>query len=186
MYLALFLFPWMLMYAISTAAMNHRASFTASGAAPLTYERERMLDYGGFFPDGADVRTISRQILSSLDLEGSHGVARRADGAIVITRNDLLTPRRLTYTPADRTILIERLPRRANALLERFHRRRGYSTGYVVDTAWAISVDLVIAAMLFWVLSGLWMWWEMKVTRLLGASALLGGAGLFAFYLMVL
>ena len=27
MYLALFLFPWLLMYALSTAVMNHRALF---------------------------------------------------------------------------------------------------------------------------------------------------------------
>ena len=40
--------------------------------------------------------------------------------------------------------------------------------------------------MVFWVLSGLWMWWEMKVTRGLGLAALLGGVGLFAFYLLTL
>jgi hypothetical protein len=59
-------------------------------------------------------------------------------------------------------------------------------TGYGIDTGWAVSVDLVIVAMMFWVLSGLWMWWEMKVTRRLGALAALGGAGLFAFYLLAI
>ena len=47
-------------------------------------------------------------------------------------------------------------------------------------------MDVVIVAMVIWVLSGLWMWWEMKVTRALGAAAALGGAGLFAFYLLTL
>jgi len=83
-------------------------------------------------------------------------------------------------------VLIERMPPRVDALLERFHRRRGYATGYALDTVWAVSVDVVIVAMIFWVLSGLWMWWEMKATRLLGATAALGGAGLFAFYLLML
>jgi hypothetical protein len=187
MYLALFLFPWMLMYALSTAAMNHRAFFAeADGTAPVTYEQERTLAYEAVFPENADLRTISRQILGSVDLDGSHGVTRRPDGTIVITRNDLMTPRRLTYLPAERIVVIERLPHRTNALLERFHRRRGYSTGYLLDTVWAVSVDVVIAAMLFWVISGLWMWWEMKATRGLGTSALLSGAGLFAFYLLIL
>ena len=68
-------------------------------------------------------------------------------------------------------------------MLERYHRRRGYATGYGVDTAWAISVDLVIIAMVFWVLSGLWMWWEMKVTRIAGALAVLTGSALFAIFL---
>ena len=184
MYLALFLFPWLLMYALSTAAMNHRTMFAsaAPGGAPQ-FERERQLVYDGVLPEGADLRLISRQILASVDLDGAHNVTRRTDGAIVINRTDLLTPRRLTYTPADRALVIEKLPHRANVMLERFHRRRGYATGYALDTAWAVTVDLVIAAMVFWVLSGLWMWWEMKVTRPLGALAFAGGAGLFALFL---
>jgi hypothetical protein len=186
MYLALFLFPWMLMYALSTAVMNHRAWFIAPGAPPPPFERERQIAYDGVFPQDADLRTVSRQILASLELDGAHGVSRRKDGAIVITRNDLLTPRRITYQPADRTLLIEKLPLRANAFLERFHRRRGYATGYAFDTVWAVTVDAAIVAMVFWVLSGLWMWWEMKVTRPYGAIAMTGGLALFALFLMTL
>jgi len=187
MYLALFLFPWMLMYALSTLAMNHRGLFAAAyGSGPVPYERERELVYDGVFPDGAELRTISRQILASLGLDGAHGVSRRADGAIVITRNDLVAPRRLTFTPADRRVLVEKMASRPNAFLERYHRRRGYATGYALDTVWAVSVDLVIVAMMFWVLSGLWMWWEMKATRGFGALAVLSGAGLFAVYLLTL
>jgi hypothetical protein len=187
MYLGLFLFPWMLMYALSTMAMNHRALFVERyGAGPVPYEREREFIYNGVFPAGADLRTVSRQILTSVGLDGAHGVTRRNDGAIVITRNDLVTPRRLTYVPSARTVLIERMRRRPDAFLERFHRRRGYATGYALDSAWAVSVDAVIVAMLFWVLSGLWMWCEMKATRALGAAIVLAGSGLFAFYLLML
>jgi hypothetical protein len=187
MYLALFLFPWMLMYALSTAAMNHRAFFAnLHGGAPLAYEREREFVYDGVFADDAELRSIAEQVLAAAGLDGAHGVSRRKDGAIVITRNDLLTPRRLTLVPANRTVLVERLPHRSNALLERFHRRRGYATGYALDTVWAFSVDLVIVAMVFWALSGLWMWWEMRATRRFGAIAVAAGAGLFAFYLTVL
>ena len=186
-YVALFLFPWLLMYALSTAVMNHRTLFASSapGGAPV-FEKERELTYDGVFAEGAELRTISQQILSSLDLDGAHGVTRRKDGAIVINRTDLLAPRRLTYTPATRVLTIERLPHRTNMLLERFHRRRGYATGYVLDTVWAVTVDLVIAGMIFWVLSGLWMWWEMKVTRAAGALALVTGAGLFALFILII
>ncbi len=187
MYLALFLFPWMLMYALSTAAMNHRAFFVEKyGSSPTVYEKDREFGYDAAVPDNVDLRTISRQILAAAGLDGAHGVTRRKDGAIVITRNDLVTPRRLTYTPATQTVLVEKMPHRANAFLERFHRRRGYATGYALDTVWAVSVDLVILAMVVWALSGLWMWWEMKVTRVLGASAFLGGAGLFVLYMLTL
>jgi hypothetical protein len=187
MYLALFLFPWLLMYALSTAAMNHRAMFASAspGGAPA-YQIERELTYDGVFADEADLRAVSRQILSSLDLDGAHGVTRRKDGAIVITRNDLRTPRRLTYAPASRALVIEKLPSPTNVMLERFHRRRGYATGYALDTAWAVSIDLVIGGMIFWVLSGLWMWWEMKVTRTFGAVALASGAALFCLFVILI
>lgn len=187
MYLALFLFPWMLMYAVSTLAMNHRALFAdVYGTGPVPFDKERELAYEAIVPEGAELKTISRQILTAIGLDGAHSVSRRNDGVIVINRNDLTTPRRITYSPTARTLVVERMQRRPNAFLERFHRRRGYATGYTLDTIWAATVDVAIAAMVFWALSGLWMWWEMKVTRTLGALAFAGGAGLFALYLLTL
>jgi hypothetical protein len=181
MYLALFLFPWMLMYALSTLAMNHRHAF----AAPAVFEKERELVYDGVLPEDAPPRVVSAQLLEFVGLNGAHNLTHK-EGAYVIARTDLLTPRRFTYTPANRRLVIERLPFRANALLERFHRRRGYATGYALDTTWAVSVDLAIAAMIFWAASGLLMWWEMRATRGLGLLAMLGGVSLFAFYLLAI
>ena len=187
MYLGLALAPWMVMYALSTLAMNHRALFTATyGSGPVPFAIEREMTYDGVFPEGADVKTVSSQILASLGLDGAHNASQRNDGTIVINRNDLISPRRVTFTPSTRRLVVERLTFRPNAFLERFHRRRGYATGYSLDTTWAVIVDLAIAGMIFWALSGLWMWWEMKVTRGLGAAALLAGAGLFALFLLMI
>ena len=187
MYLALFLFPWMAMYALSTLVMNHRALFVKKfGAGPVPFSVERELTFDGSLPPNAEPRGVSRMILASLGLDGAHAVNRRGDGTLVINRHDLVFPRRITYTPSDQRLVIERMQYRTNALLERFHRLRGNRSVYGMDTVWAVSVDLVIVAMMFWVLSGLWMWWEMKVTRRLGALAALGGAGLFAFYLLAI
>ena len=184
MYLGLALFPWMLMYALSTLAMNHRAMFTAQyGSGPVPFVIEREMTYDRLLPHGSDLRTISTQILASVGLDGAHSASRRQDGAVVITRDDLRSPRRLTFTPATRRLVIERTIFRSNAFLERFHRRRGYDTGYGLDTGWAVAVDLAIAAIVFWVVSGLWMWWEMKATWRLGTAVLTAGAGLFAFFL---
>ena len=67
MYLALFLFPWILMYALSTVAMNHRAMFIARyGPGPVPFEKERELVYDGFFPENAEPKAISQQILVSV------------------------------------------------------------------------------------------------------------------------
>src|SRR5262245_47796168 len=134
MYLALFLFPWMLMYALSTLVMNHRAVFVRMyGSGPVPFEKERETVYDGVFPENAEPRAISTQILASLDLDGAHNVSRRKDGSVVINRNDLVTPRRITYTPADHKLVVEKQVYRSNAFLERFHRRRGYATGYTLD-----------------------------------------------------
>jgi hypothetical protein len=44
----------------------------------------------------------------------------------------------------------------------------------------AVIVDLAVAGMLFWVVSGIWMWWEIKPARLTGAGFAVLGWGLFA------
>lgn len=186
MYAALFLAPWLVMYAVSTMAMNHRDLFVKrNGLVPKPLGKEREVSYGGSFPEKADPRMMARQILASLELEGAFQV-RRDGAALVIQRNDLISPRRLTYTPADGKVIVERMPNPPHSFLERFHRRRGYDTGYSVDTVWAVSVDLFIAGMIFWALSGLWMWWEMKVTRRYGAVALLTGVLLFAVFVVTI
>ena len=74
MYLGLALFPWMLMYALSTLAMNHRAMFTAQyGSGPVPFVIEREMTYDRLLLHGSDLRTISTQILASVGLDGAHG-----------------------------------------------------------------------------------------------------------------
>jgi hypothetical protein len=72
------------------------------------------------------------------------------------------------------------------AFLNRFHRRRGYAQSYLPDIVMAISVDAVIVALVFWALSGLWMWWEMRATRLWGIAFAGAGIGFFGLLMVVL
>ncbi len=54
MYLALFLTPWMLMYALSTMAMNHRGFFKKLyGTSPAPYEAEKEQIYARRFPSAS-------------------------------------------------------------------------------------------------------------------------------------
>ncbi len=184
-YLALFLAPWVLMYAVSTFVMNHRNWFGVHTPAPPKWERVSERVYDGQFPDGATPAIQARQILMSLDLDGAHQASTRA-GELVIERNTPLQPMRLTYSPASRQLVVERQTRDTAAFLERMHRRRGFQHPYALEDAWAFSVDFFIAGVLFWALSGLWMWWGLSVTRKPGALVLLGGIALFAFFLKAL
>lgn len=185
MYLALFLTPWVLMYTVSTFVMNHREWFLSLyGGPPPAAVFERETTYDGTFPGGAGPRQIGRQILQSLGMDGAFTASRRMkDDAIVIQRLDPITPRRLTFEPATKKLTIEKIPWESRGFLLRMHRRRGYQDGYPLENTWAFSVDLFIAVMIFWILSGLWMWWEMKLTRRTGGLFLLAGAALFALFL---
>jgi hypothetical protein len=176
MYLALFLAPWMLGYALSTIAMSHRWI-----GGPPTYVQEREQNYETQFAAGTPPIEIGRQILADLDLEGAFGVqGPAADGRLTINRQDLVTPRRIVYRPAERRVTVERVTFEAGAFLNRLHRRRGYQQPYAADRVMAVSVDVVIVAMVIWAASGLWMWWEMRATRFWGIAAAASGILLFA------
>jgi len=181
MYLALFLTPWMLGYAVSTIAMNHRMP------RPADFVKEREQTYPNGFEAGTPPREIARQILSDLELDGAFGVQGPApDGRLTINRQGMLTPRRITFTPADGRVVVERLDLETSGFLNRFHRRRGYQQPFAADRAMAVSVDAVIVAMVFWALSGLWMWWEMRATRWWGIACATTGIGIFALFILTI
>jgi hypothetical protein len=179
MYLALFLTPWVLMYALSTLAMTHRAAFHQSfHTSPWEKETEQVLP--ARFSADATPDFMGDQILRYLHLDGGFRAALSKDkNTLTVLRNDPISPRRITYTLADGHLLVEKQAFAAQPFLERMHRRRGYGGSFVADNAWAVSVDVVIVAMTFWVLSGLWMWWELKVTRYTGIAVALSGIVLF-------
>jgi len=185
LYLALFLTPWVLVYTLSTFAMNHREWFRGKPPASPKWEKVSEQVWEGQFPEGADRAAKARMILTTQGLDGAHQANER-DGKLVIQRNAAITPLRLTYTAESRQLLVEKQVVEAAAFLERMHRRRGFQHPYALEDTWAFSVDFFIAAILFWTLSGFWLWWELKVARRLGALALIGGFGIFAFFLKVL
>ncbi len=177
MYLALFLAPWMIGYAVSTIAMQHRMP------RPTTFIKEREQTYPNTFEPGTPPREIAQQILADLNLEGAFGVQGPGpDGRLTINRQGMLAPRRVVFTPHDKRIVVERLELETSGFLNRFHRRRGYRQPYAADVAMAVSVDAVIVAMVFWALSGLWMWLEMRATRLWGLACAATGIGIFILF----
>jgi hypothetical protein len=104
----------------------------------------------------------------------------------VIQRQRLRDPLRITYTPGDGKVLIEGQEAKTSALLERMHRRRGYAQQYPADDVWAFIVDGFIVAMVFWVVSGSILWWQMKATRRWGLVFALGGLAVFIGYALML
>lgn len=182
MYLALFLTPWMLMYALSTIAMNHRAVFI--GEHRIDYETEQELSYDATFPPGASARTKAEQILANLELDGLFYTRQSEDDKLVIYRENPLRNHRVTFDESAGSLLIESGAHPPGASLEEMHRARGYDTGGSLRTLWAVIVDVVIFAIAFWCLSGLWLWWQLKKTRWIGAACVVGGVLYFALFLV--
>jgi hypothetical protein len=178
----------MLMYALSTLVMTHRdfvLSFYSSKNPAMVTERE--LDYTRVFPTTATRDEISGQILLDLGLDGAHYVSGGRNGKpVIITRQHGINAQPITFDPSAHKISVAREEFRALTFLERMHRRRGYSQPYVSDDAWGLTVDVAVVAMVFWSLSGIWLWWELKSTRYWGAFFLLAGLSLFGVFLMLL
>jgi len=187
MYLALFLVPWVLMYAISTIAMNHRHVFQAwYDHQPAEWIFESEIPYTATFAPDTKRWIVGEQILLDLGIPGSYQTRGSLDQTITVTRNYAVTPQRIIYDPKAQTLRIENQAFRTNAFLERMHRRRGYNLKYLSDDLWAITVDLFIVATILWAASGLWMWWELKVTHKWGAICLASGIALFTFFLFTI
>jgi hypothetical protein len=186
MYFGLFMTPWMLMYALSSIVMNHRASFKDYyGGALVKWDKEKEQQYAGQFTPDSDPEFMGAQIMNSLGLDGNFNAQMSRDRKrLTLMRTDPVTPRRIVYTPEDGKLLVEKQEFRTQPFLEGLHRRRGFRSTFLLDDLWGITVDLAIVAMVLWVLSGLWMWWELKVTRKPGAIFMLSGAALFTLFLL--
>ena len=89
----------------------------------------------------------------------------------------------LLYACQENRLLIEQQRLTAPSFLNRLHYRNGYEQPFWAAKIWAAIVDLVIVALLFWVASGLWLWWELKPTRRWGAVFGLLGCGVFGVLL---
>jgi hypothetical protein len=187
MFTALFLAPWMIMYALSTLVMAHRTlveSFYASKRPTMVTERE--LDYTRSFPAEATRENIAEAILGDLGLSGTHSLSGGRDGQpLVIRRQHAVTPRQITFDRSKNRIVLQREQFRGSHFLERMHRRRGYNS-YVLENTWGFTVDVAVVAMVFWSLSGVWLWWEVKATRRWGALSLIAGSALFAMFLVLI
>ena len=81
-------------------------------------------------------------------------------------------------------------PRRAidlRSFLLRLHVSHGYPLSMSARSVWAVVVDVTASLMIFWALSGLMMWWQMRPTRRSGAVLMAVGvvlAGVLGFAML--
>jgi hypothetical protein len=185
MYVGLFLTPWLLMYALSTVVFNHwqRINGWYGGQMETKFEKEKDLPYSRSFAPGTSSRTEGEEILRELHLSGSFGVNDADEDRLVINRRDPITPRRITWLPKEKKLIVERQAFTAPHFLTTVHSQVGYTNTLTRIKLWAVTVDLTAFATVLLTLSGFWMWWELKVTRRWGAFFIALGFGLFGVFL---
>lgn len=77
----------------------------------------------------------------------------------------------------------------ARSFLTRLHLSRGYPDTFTARTVWAVAVDVTAGLMIFWAVSGVAMWWQMRPTRKAGALAGIAGllgAGILGYAMFLI
>ena len=103
-----------------------------------------------------------------------------------VNRNRALSREQIHYFPKEKRVVIERQKSTLSSLLLGLHLRHGIGHPGIASNVWGIILDLVIIAMLFWVVSGVWMWIEIKPARLWGGISGAVGVGLFMLFLFTI
>ncbi len=187
LYLGLFLLPWFLVYAVSSLPFSHRDLFQKwfdNGAPQWTVILDRHCRLPA--PADGDLRSIGAQLLAEAGLEGAYGVGRPQPGRINVYRFDFWSTDRLTYFVNQERLLVEKRRFRWDHFLTGLHARGGFQQNSLLHDAWAVVVDVVCVAMLVWVASGIYMWWQIRRLRFWGGVTLCAGIGSFALLLWTL
>ena len=130
-------------------------------------------------PENPDMREIGRRILDDHGFKGSYGAWWNGNQRISVNTFSFWGTTRFFYYIEDKRIVAEDKIFRWDHFLTKFHWIGGYQQERLLHDGWAFTIDLVCFSMVIWVLSGIYMWWQNKSTRLWGSVAL--GSGFLTF-----
>ena len=188
LYLGMLLAPWVVMYALSSAVFNHRLFFQqrfpmSQPEWKFIFDRSYHVDLPA---DDTQLRQAGARILKDVGLEGVAFGAYRAGSTFNIYLPSFWHPGRLLYHTDNDRLTLERRGFALHEFFTRQHGRGGYDQPALRDKLWAFLVDLVCVALLGWLATGLYLWWNLPATRAAGLAALLGGMAAFACFLLTL
>ncbi|HNY40194.1 MAG TPA: hypothetical protein PKJ41_07355, partial [Bryobacteraceae bacterium] len=96
LYAGLFLAPWVLMYAISTIAMNHRELFREEATSNPQWQKRSESRFSGVLSTDASIDQRATTILAWLGQDGAYNARWQAQrGALVIQRQRLMEQKEL-------------------------------------------------------------------------------------------
>ena len=181
LYLGMALLSWFVMYGITAIPFAHNTWF-GKGGATWTPRFDR--PYEMEVPASGELRPAAAAILRENGLEGAFGASRDKEGRLQIYRFNFLGATRLTYDPARKRLTAEDRAFRLGNFLTGMHARGGFEQPGVLHKAWGVVVDVVCIGMLFWIASGIYLWWNVSGHRPWGFLALAAGAISFGLFVI--
>jgi hypothetical protein len=184
LYLGMLLVPWVLIYALSTVALNHAETFRPHRTEGRLWLSDWEKDYAIDLPTGAEaLRATAARILADQGVKGAFGVQRQGPRLNINVPN-FLQPARFVYDSEGKKLRREKRSFSAVELLVRLHERTGYGRGGFLNNLWAFFVDLFCVTTLVWIGTGLYLWWKLANTRVWGFAAIGGGAATIVMLLL--
>ena len=186
LYLGLALLPWFFMYGISSVPFAHNAFFERLDAAktlPLwTLRLERAMDVP--VPEDPDgLRQLGKTLLDAAGVHGmSYGVYRQSPTQINVYAYSFRQSTQLKYFTDRKVLTAEDRRFRFDQFLTGMHARGGFEQEGLLPTSWSILVDVVQVAILVWIASGVWMWWDLRGHRRWGVAAIVSGTLSFVWF----
>jgi hypothetical protein len=182
LYLGMFLLPWFLMYGVSSLPFSHNEWFRERPQWTTRADRPYDLEV----PPEADLRQVGGRILADLGMSGAYGTYRPNNRQISVYCPNFLRPTRITYDLEKKRLLAEDRQFHWPQLLTGMHARGGFEQDGALNDAWGVTVDVVCVAMILWIATGVYMWWQLPASRGWGWLALGGGIVSFAVFMMAL
>lgn len=177
LYLAIFLIPWFLMYGVSAIPFNHPApdSRFYDDSPDWIARVERPYDM-----PLSEARTRDREMAAEIMKEfGIADVAyhtyRLQPRTMFVLMPKFLEPKRIIYYADKNKIVLQDKRFRWDQFLTVMHSRGGFQHDSLWDDVWAVTVDIVMVAILIWAASGTYMWWQVRSVRTWGFVALVSG-----------
>ena len=187
LYLGLSLIPWVLMYGLSSFYFNHAPTFNKLfNYGPQSWIVKLEKEYHRPVPENADLREIAGEILDEFGIRKSFFVSLPSAERMNINTSDFLTVKRITYYIEEGRLVLEERLFQLNTLFTSLHFRGGYQQDLFLDDLWAVVLDLVCVAFLVWIVSGIYMLWQIRRLRIWGSVAMVGGVLTFCWFILTL
>lgn len=186
LYLGLALLPWFFMYGISSVPFAHSQFFERRDAAkgrPLWTLRSQV-PFDIAIPEAPKAqRALGAQLLARAGIETTnYGVYRQSPIQLNVYAYSFWKSTQLKYFADRKAVTVEDRRFRWDHFLTGMHARGGFEQEGLLERSWSVVVDVVCLAILLWIATGLYMWWELPGSRGSGWLAVCAGTVSFLLF----